>query len=177
LSKILHHHSDSEKRADLTGEHKLGDAGQIIIFIIFLAVWVVDSFFLDYTTFINTHVNNVVQITLGATVMIIAGYMALTGLNIVFNEVRETPQVIRKSVFKIVRHPIYISEMLFYLGMLCFSVSLAAAAVWVIAIAFLHYISRYEETLLLARFGEEYGQYMVEVPMYLPRIFGRHKKS
>ncbi len=44
------------------------------------------------------------------------------------------------------------------------------AAMWVIAIGFLHYISRYEERLLLVRFGEEYEQYIQEVPMWIPRL-------
>jgi protein-S-isoprenylcysteine O-methyltransferase Ste14 len=53
------------------------------------------------------------------------------------------------------------------------SISLAAAAVGVVAIGFLHCISRYEERLLLERFGEEYEQYMREVPMWNPRFWKR----
>jgi protein-S-isoprenylcysteine O-methyltransferase Ste14 len=49
------------------------------------------------------------------------------------------------------------------------SLSLAAAVVWAMAILFLHLMSRYEETLLLARFGEAYAAYMREVPMWIPR--------
>jgi len=30
---------------ELTGEHAWGDAGQIILFLIFLLVWIADSFF------------------------------------------------------------------------------------------------------------------------------------
>jgi len=50
------------------------------------------------------------------------------------------------------------------------SISLAAAVVWIIAIGFLNYISRYEERLLLARFGQEYKEYIREVPMWIPRL-------
>ena len=46
-------------------------------------------------------------------------------------------------------HPIYFSEVLLYLGFLMLSLSLAAAVVWCIAVVFLHYISRWEEKLLL----------------------------
>jgi protein-S-isoprenylcysteine O-methyltransferase Ste14 len=84
--------------------------------------------------------------------------------------VREEPTVITKSVFGVIRHPIYLAEILAYLGLLLMSLSLAAAAVWVGAIAFLHAISRYEEKLLLARFGDAYAAYMREVPMWLPGI-------
>jgi len=100
----------------------------------------------------------------------ISGYLAQTGLSIVFDEKRDTPSVIRKSVFNIVRHPIYLSEIMLYCGLLLLSISLAAFVVLLMAIAFLHYISRFEEKLLLARFGEEYRKYMQEVPMWIPRL-------
>ena len=89
-------------------------------------------------------------------------------MSIVFGEKRDKPCVIRKSVFNVVRHPIYLSEILLYLGLLMLSISMAAAVVWVVAIGFLHDISRYEEKLLLERFGAEYEQYMREVPMWIP---------
>ena len=106
----------------------------------------------------------------GVILLVLSGYLAVTGMSIVFGEKREKPSVIRKGVFNVVRHPIYLSEILLYLGLLILSISLAAAEVWVIAIGFLHYISLYEERLLLARFREEYEQYMREVPMWIPRL-------
>ena len=83
------------------------------------------------------------------------------------------PAVIRHGVFGVVRHPIYLSEVLLYLGLLLLRTSLAAVAVWLVAIAFLHYLSRHEEKLLLERFGDDYARYMEDVPMYFPRIFRR----
>jgi protein-S-isoprenylcysteine O-methyltransferase Ste14 len=73
-------------------------------------------------------------------------------------------------VFGVVRHPIYLSELLLYLGFLILGLSLAAGGVWLVAIGFLHAISRYEEELLLARFGEEYERYKRDVPMWIPRL-------
>ncbi len=96
--------------------------------------------------------------------------MAKTGLSIVFGERRDELQVIREGVFGVVRHPIYLSEIILYLGFLLISVSLAATIVWIFAICFLHYISRHEEKLLIDQFGEEYRQYMQKVPMWVPRI-------
>jgi len=162
-------------RDDLTGEHKFGDAGQAILFILFLAVWTTDAFMFEYSTLLNDYISFAVRLPLGIIVLLISGYLAWAGLTIVFRGVRAEPRVIRKSVFGVVRHPIYISEILLYLGLLLLSTSLAGLAVWIIAIAFLHYISRYEERILLARFGEEYAQYMRDVPMYLPRL--RRKKT
>jgi len=163
-------------RDDLTGEHAFGDAGQLILFILFLAIWITDAFFFKYSTLLNDYIPFAVRLPLGIVALLIAAYLAWTGMKIVFGKVREKPRVIRKSVFGIVRHPIYFSEILLYLGLLLLSVSLAAAAAWIIAIGFLHYISRYEEKMLLARFGEEYEQYMRDVPMYFPRLRRRSIK-
>lgn len=159
-----------ETQDELTGEHKLGDAGQIVLACVFAAVWIADTFIFKYTTLLNRYLPFAVRIMPGVVALILSGYFARTGLSIVFGEVREKHQVIRKSVFSVVRHPIYLSEILLYLGLLILSISLAAMVVWLIAIGFLHYISRYEERLLLARFGKEYEQYMREVPMWIPRL-------
>jgi protein-S-isoprenylcysteine O-methyltransferase Ste14 len=163
------------QRDDLAGEHVVGDAGQLVLACLFAATWIADTFFFKYTTFLNQHVPLGVRIPSGVVLLVLAAYLARTGMAIVFGEEREQHGVIREGVFNVVRHPIYLSEILLYLGFLMLSISLAAAAVWVVAIGFLHYISRYEERLLLARFGEAYEQYMREVPMWIPRWIPRSR--
>jgi protein-S-isoprenylcysteine O-methyltransferase Ste14 len=157
-------------RDDLTGEHAVGYAGQLTLACLFAGIWIADTFFLQYTTTLNNIVPKVIRIPIGAVLLILSGYLAGAGLSIVFGEKRASPAVIRKSVFNVVRHPIYLSEILLYLGLLMLSISLAAAVVWILAVVFLHNISRYEERLLLVRFGENYKTYMREVPMWIPSL-------
>jgi protein-S-isoprenylcysteine O-methyltransferase Ste14 len=159
------------KRDDLTGEHAFGDSGQIIFACLFAGVWIADTFFFQYTTFLNGYISLGARIPMGVILLILSGYLARTGLAIVFGERREKPGVIRKGVFGVVRHPVYLSEILFYLGLLMLSLSLAAVGIWGVTVGFLHYISRYEENLLLARFGQDYAKYMQEVPMWFPRFW------
>ena len=165
-----------DKKDDLTGEHAFGDAGQIALACLFVGIWIADTFFFQYTTFLNGYIPLGVRIPLGALQFILSVYLARTGLAIVFGDRGEKPAVIRKGVFGIVRHPVYLSEILFYLGLLMLSLSLAAAGVWGVTIVFLHLISKYEEKLLLARFGEDYAKYMQEVPRWLPRFWKGWKK-
>lgn len=40
----------------------------------------------------------------------------------------------------------------------------------IVGILFLYHLCRYEEKLLLLRFGDEYSRYMREVPMWVPRL-------
>lgn len=157
-------------RTDMTGEHHWGDAGQLVILFIFLAVWILDSFFFKFSSFPNNYIPFAVQVVLGVIFMLAALYLARSGMRAAFGVVREPPVVIKQGPFKLVRHPIYLSEIMFYLSLLMFQTSLAALAVWIISIIFFIYISRYEEKLLLARFGDDYKVYMKEAGMFWPRL-------
>ena len=165
-----HHHGHHANRPDLAGEHKAGDAGQLILLIIFLAVWILDSFLLNFSTFLADDIAWYFRAIPGVIFLTVSGYLAWAGLRIVFGEKREKPEVITKSVFSIVRHPIYLACILFYLGMICMSLSLVSAGLWILIITFYWYISRHEERLLLELFGSEYEEYRKKVPMLFPFI-------
>ena len=90
------HHKE---RDDLSGEHLISDAGQAIFACLFAAVWILDTFFLKYTTFLNGYVPFGLRLPFGVALLVISGYLAQTGLSIVFGEKRDNPIVIRKSVF------------------------------------------------------------------------------
>ena len=159
----LHQH-----RGDLTGEHAFSDIGQLIFLVVFLVVWIADSFVFKYSTFLTQYVSNYIRVPIALIVLVISGLLAWTGLKIVFRETREEPQVIATGVFSIVRHPIYLSSILLYLGFILLSLSLLSALVWILIIVFYYIISRYEEKLLIQRFGSVYEEYKKKVPMLLP---------
>ncbi len=160
-------------RIDLIGEHAFGDLGQIILLIIFLIIWISDSFFLEYSTLSLDTISNMVRIVIGFPILIISGIFAKFGLGIIFGEVRKKPKIIEKGVFKIVRHPIYLGSILLYLGLTILTCSIASAVLWIIIVIFYYYISKYEEKLLLEEFGIDYKNYMGRVPMLIPMKFHR----
>jgi len=157
-----------EGRKDLTGEHKIGDAGQLILFIIFFIIWIIDCFFFDFSTKYFQDISLIIRLPIAITVFVIAGYLAKTGLRIVFDEVREKPEVINTGVFSLLRHPIYLASILLYLAFLIFKLSLASFIMWIVIILFYHFIARYEEKLLLEQFGSDYENYKHSVPMWIP---------
>lgn len=159
-----------ENRKDLAGEHALGDLGQFILLVLFLAVWITDSFFFKYSMQFSDYAPLYIRIPLAVIILIIAGYLARKGLTAVFSEVRETPVVIREGVFHIVRHPIYLGSILTYLSLLVVCFSIASLVVWVIIILFYIYLCKHEEKLLTSKFGKEYEQYKLATPMLLPRV-------
>ena len=58
---------------NLTGEHILADAVQIILFILFMAVWITDAFFCKYLTLLNGYIPNAVKVPIGIVILIVAG--------------------------------------------------------------------------------------------------------
>ena len=157
-------------REDLAGEHRIGDLGQLILLLIFLGIWITDTFFLKFSVILANPISLIIRIPVGIGILMIAGWSARSGLNVVFGEARQEPRVIREGVFSIVRHPIYLGAILVYLSLLVFSFSIAAVLIWVVIIGFYYSLCRYEEKLLTAKFGDDYTTYMREVPMLLPRF-------
>jgi protein-S-isoprenylcysteine O-methyltransferase Ste14 len=166
-----HHQRGHKNRPDLTGEHRFGDAGQLILIIVFLAVWILDSFVFKYSTFLNINIKWYFLVIPGVIILAISQYIAVSGVKIVFGEIRETPRVITKGVFSFVRHPVYLGSILAFLGLIVMTLSLLSVIIWLIGIIFYYRISRYEERLLLSRFGKEYEDYMKKVPMLFPLKF------
>jgi len=164
------HHGHHADRQDLTGEHALTDIGQLVLAVLFVGAWIADALWIRVAC-IGSSVPLAVRIPIGAGLTLLAGYAAWASHRIIFGEVRDTPHVVRKGIFGIVRHPMYLSQMLLYPGLLLLiRPSILAAGVWLVAIGFLHVIARKEERLLIERFGDEYRDYMRDVGMWFPRL-------
>ena len=74
--KMSERRQGSEERSDLLGEHPWGDAGQIVLAVLFLVVWITDTFFLRFTTFINITVSFELRAAIGIVNVLVALYLA-----------------------------------------------------------------------------------------------------
>lgn len=167
-NKKGHLRKSHQHRSDLTGECAFGDIGQLILLVVFLVVWIADSFIFKYSTILTQYISNYIRVPIALITLVISGLLAWAGLKIVFGETREKPQVITTGVFSIVRHPIYFGSILLYLGFILLSLSLLSVLVWILVIVFYYMISRHEEKLLTQRFGSAYEEYKKKVPMLFP---------
>jgi len=154
----------------LTGEHRWGDKIQLILLLVFLCIWVTDSFVLHFSTFLMEVIPNFIRIPIATIVLFAAWILARGGMKEVFGTEREKPEVINTGVFRAVRHPIYTGAILFYLGAILITLSLLSAAFWLIIIAAYILIARYEEQILTEEFGEEYTAYRKQTGMLFPKI-------
>ena len=154
----------------LTGEHKYGDIGQLILFFLFLGVWITDSFVFHYSTFLLEIVPDYIRLAAAGLVLIAGWYLARRGMKEVFGTEREKPGVISTGVFRIVRHPIYTGAILFYLAAILSTLSIASAVFWLLVIGFYIYICKYEERILAEAFGNDYLEYKKKTGMLFPKL-------
>ena len=154
----------------LTGEHKYGDIGQLILFFLFLGVWITDSFVFHYSTFLLEIVPDYIRLAAAGLVLIAGWYLARRGMKEVFGTEREKPGVISAGVFRIVRHPIYTGAILFYLAAILSTLSIASAVFWLLIIGFYIYICKYEERILAEAFGNDYLEYKKKTGMLFPKL-------
>ena len=164
-----------EGHPNLTGEHRWGDLGQLILFFLFLGVYITDSFIFHYSTFLRDVVPDYLRIPAAAIVLLCGWYLARRGIKAVFGTERDKPEVISSGVFGMVRHPIYTGALLFYLGAILITLSIASAAFWLIIVFLYYLISKYEERILTEVFGADYTAYQKRTGMLFPGLFRKTK--
>jgi protein-S-isoprenylcysteine O-methyltransferase Ste14 len=151
------------------GEHPFGDAVQLLLLGLFLIVWVGDSFFLHWSTFLSNWVPQSILMTMLGLALLITLALLWKGHRVISG--RERPNhVVDTGAFHYVRHPIYLAALLAYIGTTLSSLSLFFFGLLIPIFVFYNYIANYEEKLLEARFGDEYLEYKRRTGKWLPRV-------
>jgi protein-S-isoprenylcysteine O-methyltransferase Ste14 len=163
--------SDSHSRNCFGREYPKSDQIQIILLLLFLMAWSLDSFLLKASTYparsLPLHLR-----------LIISGVLIFTGLllvkrshNLVIDEAYEKPTLIDTDVYYLVRHPMYLGILLVYLGLYSSTLSTISLGLWVGIFMIYNRMATYEERDLIRIFGREYEDYMRRVPRWVPRFF------
>ena len=151
------------------GEHPFGDAGQLVLLGLFLVVWIGDSFFLGKSTFLSNYVPLYIRLVILGLALITAAYLFISG-HVVVSHGQRPAGVVSTGAFGYVRHPLYLGNILFYIGLSLSTASLFSFALLVVIFVFYNYIASYEEKLLDQRFGEPYKVYKKKTGKWVPRI-------
>jgi len=152
-----------------SGEHPLGDLGQIIGLGVFMALWIVDSFVLRISTGLADVVPPAVRLSAAGLVFLSAVYFIRAGHRAVEGDEPQPRKLIREGAFGRVRHPLYAGSLMFYLSFVLATLSLLSMAVWGALFVFYDAIASYEERGLCRAFGPQYREYRGKVSKWLPR--------
>jgi protein-S-isoprenylcysteine O-methyltransferase Ste14 len=156
------------------GEHPYGDLGQLILLILFLVVWIGDSFVLHLTTFLSSYVPLALRLAMAAVALVAAVSLVKSG-HVVISDGRHgrlPDALVMTGAFRYVRHPLYLGCLLTYFGLAVATASLISLALLAVIIPFYNFLAIYEEDLLEDMFGESYLAYKQTTGRWLPKMRG-----
>ncbi|WP_353620498.1 methyltransferase family protein [Spartinivicinus marinus] len=148
-------------------EHSFNHKGQFICLTIFLAVWIADSFVLKYTTFYSQYIPVWFRIII-FILTILSVVLIIRAAILSFPENKDVDNVISDGVFKYLRHPMYFSCIVLYIGLSLSTVSLIAFFLTLPIFLFYNQIAKYEEKSLMERLGKPYLVYIQKSSRWLP---------
>ena len=145
-----------EEKKFIAEEHPEGDKYQLIMFGLFLAIWIIDSFVVRATLF-DYLVPWYLRITAGALIVIFGAYLVNESHKMVIDS--GVPEFMDWGVYSLARHPMYLGILVIYLGIVVSTIS--AASLLILAGIFYVYdrIAEYEETQIIEKLGERYIEY------------------
>jgi protein-S-isoprenylcysteine O-methyltransferase Ste14 len=147
------------------GELPHGHLLQALCFLFFLAVWFLDSFIFNYSTFLAVYFSWYIRLVLALGVFIVA----LAVLEVAHGHLHsmKSGKLMITGVYGHVRHPLYLGTLLLYLPFVFWSFSLLSVIPWLIALVAYNKMANYEEQLLEKRFGKEYVDYKKRVRKWI----------
>jgi len=145
-----------EEEKFIAEEHPEGDKYQLLMLGVFLVVWIVDSFVV-HATLIENFVPWYLRITAGALLVVFGAYLVNESHKMVIDS--GEPKFIDWGVYSWARHPMYLGIMLFYLGLIVSTLSVASLVILVGIFYVYDRIADYEETQIIAEIGERYIEY------------------
>lgn len=160
-------------RQGLGSEHPLCDRIQLLMLILFFAVWVIDtlSFFkFGYSTVIFEALAFPVLFAGSLLFFCLSFCLVSKSHKVVLEQVREKPELVDSGVYGWVRHPMYLGTLLFCLSFLFISGSLASGMIWIAFFIFYDRMATHEENSLIGILGNQYIDYQRRVAKWLPGL-------
>jgi protein-S-isoprenylcysteine O-methyltransferase Ste14 len=154
----------------LTGEHKWNHTGQLSLLLVFSISLLMDLLIFNISTWFQNIIPLFIRIIVSIPILILSYYLINKSTKTIFNQNQDESTIIKSGIYSKVRHPIYLAPIIMYLGIIILSLSIIVFIIWIPIIIFYYNMGKYEERLLLDKFGNEYEKYMNDVPMFIPKI-------
>ena len=161
-------------RHGLGSEHPLCDKIQLILLILFFAVWGIDIvgfLIFRYSTVLFSALTFPALFAGIILFLCLSLYLVAKSHKAVLEQTHDSLTLVDSGVYAWVRHPMYLGTLLFCLAFLFISVSLVSCVILFGFFIFYDRMATYEEKSLTEILGEEYTAYQKRVPKWLPRVY------
>jgi protein-S-isoprenylcysteine O-methyltransferase Ste14 len=102
---------------------------------------------------------------------VISGYILLKRHGRATINFENTSRLVKTGIYHFIRHPLYLSVFLFGTGVMMKDPGTIQVILGIINLVAVYMTSRIEEGEMIAKFGDEYREYIKETRMFVPYIF------
>jgi protein-S-isoprenylcysteine O-methyltransferase Ste14 len=148
----------------MAGEHPRGHQLMIGLFVVYIIIWILDSFIFRLTALVYI-IPFFVNIIFAIIIVILSLWLASKS-DIVFEG--SEPRVVDTGPYARVRHPMYLGMVLVHVGIWITTLSLLALVPLIAVFIGYNYLANDEEHRLEAQFGDEYLAYKKRVRKWIP---------
>ncbi len=138
--------------------------------VLFFGIWILDSFFLKTVEILTWAIPDSLKAILFVGLELSAALLGWRSHEALFDGKKEKFTLIVDGAFAHVRHPLYLSILLFYLGFVFGSMSLVSFILWIGYVILFDKMATFEEEDLMRIFGESYAAYKKRTPKWIPRV-------
>ena len=164
---------DLSRRNQFGEEYPHSDKIQIALLLLFLTVWVLDSFLLKASTQPAEFVPISLRLPIAGVLMFVGFLFVKRSHDLVIDEEYDEPTLVDTGVYSRVRHPMYLGILLLHLGLASSTLSMISLGLWLGIFSAYDRMAAYEERDLIRVFGDDYSGYMRRVPRWIPRFFNK----
>lgn len=160
-------------RHGLGSEHPFCDKIQLMMLILFFALWGFDSlgfYLFGYSTVVFQALTFPALFAGTILSLCLSFYLVSKSHRAVLEQVCDPPKLVESGVYAWVRHPMYLGTLLFCLAFLFIVVSLVSVLVCIAFFIFYDRMATYEEKCLIAILGEQYVSYQKRVSKWVPGV-------
>lgn len=145
-------------------EHPWCDRAQVVMLLIFLVVWGLDSWYgVTARGFLFPWM---LRAAAGLALVGFGGYLVGESHELVIDA--EAPGLVDWGVYAMVRHPMYLGILVVYLGLAVATLSMASMALLPVFLYAYDRFAAYEERMLVEALGGGYVEYMGRVRRWVP---------
>jgi protein-S-isoprenylcysteine O-methyltransferase Ste14 len=161
---------NSDQQISIEREGRQWDLIQLLVFLLFLITWLLDSFLLKISTFLSNDVPLILRLALFFLFMIPAFIFGFKSHKLLFGKGGEPPDhLVETGIMARVRHPMYLAVLLAYFAFFLTTLSIACFLLFIIIAIIYDRMASFEEKQLEKMFGEAYLQYKARVWKWIPK--------
>ena len=138
--------------------------------VLFMIVWVCDSFIFSWTVWLNEFVPSIIRIVLFIIILCMGLIFIQIAHKKLFDANKPSDTLLTTGILAHIRNPMYFGIVLFYIALIFLSISVISIILFCFIFLVYNKMVSFEENIMDGIFGQEYRDYKNKVPKWIPSL-------